>query len=68
MKHTGEIVFFFSRVREGLVGPLVASGDPKSRPKGGQDGQKWPRTGPPEGSGQSFGGLLGDFMAKVTIS
>ncbi len=41
---------------------------PKVAPKGGQDGQKVPRTGPPEGSGLSFGGLLDDFIAKVAIS
>ena len=41
---------------------------PKVAPKGGQDGRQWPRTGPPEGSGQSFWGPLGDFTAKVTIS
>ena len=40
---------------------------PKVAPKGGQDSQKWPRTGPPEGSGESLEGLLDDFMAKVTI-
>ncbi len=40
----------------------------KVAPRGGQDGQKWPRTAPPEGSGQSFGGLWADFIAKVAIS
>ncbi len=49
------------RLLWGVWGPKVA-------PKGGQDGQKWPRTEPPEGSGESSGGLLGDFMAKVTTA
>ncbi len=41
----------FSRVREG-PGAQVGATWAQSRAQRGQDSQKWPRTGPPEGSGE----------------
>ncbi len=52
------------RVRAPKSEPL----GPKSRAQRGSGWAKDVRTGPPEGSGLSFGGLLDDFIAKVAIS